>query len=82
MDLKDQPEMMRVGEAASFLRIGRNRAYEETARFLSSGGACGLPCIRIGRSVRVPRSALGRWIDEQLGLVSDGLGQRVDSDAA
>lgn len=79
MELADLPEMLRVEEAAAFLRIGRNRAYEETARFLHTGGATGLPCIRIGRSVRVPRHALAAWVADQL----DAQGQREgDTDAA
>jgi hypothetical protein len=82
MDLNDLPELMRVDEAAAFLRIGRNRAYEETARFLRTGGTVGLPCIRIGRSVRVPRHALRMWLDAQLGPVVAPGRVEGDSDAA
>jgi excisionase family DNA binding protein len=81
MDLADLPEMLRVEEAAAFLRIGRNRAYEETARFLHTGGATGLPCIRIGRSVRVPRHALAAWVAEQLDP-HDSERREGDTDAA
>ena len=82
MDLSDLPDMLRVDEAASFLRIGRNRAYEETARFLASGGNAGLPCIRIGRSVRIPRRALDQWVAAQLGPASNEHRHADDSDAA
>lgn len=82
MDRNDAPDMMRVEEAARFLRIGRNRAYEETARFLATSGAAGLPCIRIGRSIRVPRHALERWVEEQLGTVDADARRVGNSDAA
>jgi len=49
------------------LRISRSRAYEEVAAFLRTGGAEGLPSIRIGRCLRVPKRALVAWIDAQLG---------------
>ena len=82
MQFNDLPEMLRVEEAARFLRIGRNRAYEETARFLKTGGAKGLPCIRIGRSVRVPRHALGEWVAAQLDPTANTGRKESNSDAA
>ncbi len=41
------------------LRIGRTKVVA----MIGSGE---LPVIRIGRSVRVPRAALGRWIEERM----------------
>ena len=64
---EDLPEMLRVEEAAEVLRISRTRAYEEVSRYQNSAGGFGLPSIRIGRSLRVPKKALIRWIDEQIG---------------
>ena len=43
------------------------RAYDEVATFQRTGGAEGLPSIRIGRCLRVPKRALLAWIDAQLG---------------
>jgi hypothetical protein len=37
------------------------------AIFRHTGGASGIPSIRIGRCLRVPKSALLAWIDAQLG---------------
>jgi excisionase family DNA binding protein len=54
-----EPELLHLEEAARVLRIGRSRAYEMAAR----GELPGL--IRIGRSLRVSRRSLIRWIDEQ-----------------
>jgi excisionase family DNA binding protein len=67
MQIEELPEMLRVDEAAEVLRISRSRAYDEVNAFLRSGGAAGLPSIRIGRTVRVPKRALVAWIDAQLG---------------
>jgi hypothetical protein len=67
MDLDTLPDMLRVEEAAAVLRISRSRAYEEVAIFQHTGGAAGIPSIRIGRCLRVPKRALLAWIDAQLG---------------
>src|SRR5207302_11495007 len=50
--------VLTVEEAAAELRIGRRLAYELAARFEQSGGAEGLPVIRLGRCLRVPRARL------------------------
>lgn len=47
-----------VEEAATVLRIGRTLAYQEDARFEATDGAAGLPVVRVGRVLRVPRAAL------------------------
>ena len=67
MDIENLPDMLRVDEAAAVLRISRSRAYDEVAAFQRSHGAEGLPSIRIGRCLRVPKRALLAWIDAQLG---------------
>jgi excisionase family DNA binding protein len=71
MDINDLPDMLRVDEAADVLRISRSRAYEEVNRYLRTHGAEGLPAIRLGRSLRVPKWALLAWIDAQLGTAPD-----------
>jgi excisionase family DNA binding protein len=67
MELEQMPEMLRVDEAAAVLRISRSCAYDEIATFERTAGAEGLPAIRIGRCLRVPKRALLAWIDAQLG---------------
>ena len=47
----DLPEMVTVEEAAAFLRIGRNAAYESVKT-----GA--LRSVRLGRTIRIPKQAL------------------------
>jgi excisionase family DNA binding protein len=58
--------MLTVEEAAKVLRIGRSAAYAGVAQFEATNGRYGIPCMRIGRILRVPKRLLIRWI-EQLG---------------
>ena len=51
-------EWLKVPEVAAVLRIARSRAYE-----LVAGGE--IPSVRIGRSVRVNRQELDRWLEER-----------------
>jgi excisionase family DNA binding protein len=53
-----QPEFLKVPEVAKELRIARSRAYE-----LVANGT--IPAVKIGRSVRVSRRELERWLEEQ-----------------
>ncbi len=65
--LQELPEVLTVEEAASVLRIGRGAAYELARQWRVTGGREGLPVVRFGRSLRVPRAALLRLLD-----VTDG----------
>lgn len=65
MTIDELPEMLRVDEAARLLRIGRSAAYGAVSQFEDTGGREGIPCVRIGRTLRVPKRALLRWIDQQ-----------------
>ena len=51
-------EYLKVPEVAEELRIARSRAYE-----LVANGT--IPAVKIGRSVRVRRRELERWLEEQ-----------------
>ena len=52
------PDFLAVEEAALVLRIGRSCAYDQAREFMATDGESGLPVVRIGRLLRVPRSAL------------------------
>lgn len=56
----DLPDFLTVAEAAVVLRIGRTAAYDLAKRYERTGGAEGLPVVRIGRVLRVPRAHLER----------------------
>jgi len=53
-----EPLLLKAGEVAKLLGLGRSKVFA----MLAVGE---LPVIRIGRSVRVPRAALERWIAER-----------------
>ncbi|MDQ3303882.1 MAG: helix-turn-helix domain-containing protein [Actinomycetota bacterium] len=55
--MDERHEWMKVPEVAEELRIARSRAYE-----LVANGK--IPSVRIGRSVRVNRRELERWLEE------------------
>lgn len=60
MPLEELPEFLTIEEAAAVLRIGRTSAYLLAQQWRHSGGRSGLPVQRLGRLLRVPRSALER----------------------
>jgi excisionase family DNA binding protein len=55
---EQQHEWLKVREVAEVLRIARSRAYE-----LVANGE--IPAVKIGRSVRVSRKELDRWLEDQ-----------------
>ena len=63
VDVGDLPAVLSVGEAAAFLRIGRTAAYELARRYEATAGREGLPVVRLGRSLRVPRAGLARLLE-------------------
>lgn len=60
MLLEELPEFLTIEEAAAVLRIGRTSAYLLAQQWRRTGGRSGLPVQRLGRLLRVPRSALER----------------------
>lgn len=51
-------QLLTIDEAAQRLRIGRSLAYELARAYLSTGGIEGLPVLKLGSRMRVPRWAL------------------------
>ena len=63
MDMSDMlgvpsAPLLTVDEAAGVLRIGRSLAYQLARQYDTTGGVSGLPVIRLGGCLRVPRWAL------------------------
>jgi excisionase family DNA binding protein len=52
------PLLLKAPEVAKLLGLGRSKVFAMVA-------AGELPVIRIGRSVRIPRQALERWIRDE-----------------
>lgn len=61
-DSEDSAEVLTIGEAAMILRISRNAAYAAARQWRVTGGRIGIPCIEIGRTLRVPRADLDRML--------------------
>ena len=52
------PLLLTVKQAAELLQLGINRTY-------GLARAQTLPSIKVGNSIRIPRVALERWIEQQ-----------------
>ena len=55
-------EVLTIDEAAAILRISRNAAYAAAREWRATGGKTGIPCIEIGRTLRVHRAELERLL--------------------
>ena len=64
MSINELPDILTVEEAATVLRIGRTSAYELARQWEATGGKQGLPVVRFGRLLRVPRAALERLLTQ------------------
>ena len=56
------PDFLTVDEAARIVRIGRTTAYDIARVYEATAGADGLPVIRLGKQLRVPRCRLEDWL--------------------
>jgi hypothetical protein len=52
------PDFFTVVEAARVLRIGRTAAYEQSKVYRATEGAAGLPVVKMGTRLLVPRHQL------------------------
>ena len=55
-------EVLTIDETAAVLRISRNAAYAAAREWRATGGKTGIPCVEIGRTLRVPRAELERLL--------------------
>jgi excisionase family DNA binding protein len=58
----EAPDFLTIEEAAAVLRISRTAAYKLAHQYLRTNGREGLPVVRIGRNLRVPRYQLERML--------------------
>ena len=56
------PDFLTVEEAARIARIGRTTAYDIAREYETTAGARGLPVVRFGKQLRVPRYRLEDWL--------------------
>lgn len=61
--VRQASSFMTVQEAAQVLGIGEALAYRMANEFLNSGGASGIPCVRLGRRLLVSTRGLARLVD-------------------
>lgn len=59
-----ETEVLTIEEAATVLRISRNAAYALAREWRATDGRKGLPCVQLGRCLRVPRAALRQMLDD------------------
>jgi excisionase family DNA binding protein len=67
-------EVLTIEEAATVLRISRGAAYALARRWRETGGREGIPCLQLGRTLRVPRDALHEMLahPESAGAADEG----------
>ncbi len=70
------PLMLTVKDAARVLGIGRSHVYNLTKLYFASGGVEGLPVIRLGDLLRVPKAALHERVTT--GQIVQLIPKRVD----
>lgn len=56
------PDLLTVAETAAVLRCGLTFVYESIHRYLATGDRDEVPGRKVGRSLRVPRVGLERYI--------------------
>jgi hypothetical protein len=56
------PDLLTVMEAAGVLRVGRTTAYDQVGKYFDTDGADGMPCLRVGGQLRVPRVLFEEWL--------------------
>ena len=54
----DLPLLLTVEEAGRLLRVGRSHAYNQVTLYFASGGTEGIPALRLGGLLRIPKQAL------------------------
>jgi excisionase family DNA binding protein len=61
IDVRELPAVLTMGDIQRTMRVAKKTAYDPAHRD-------GFPAIRLGRTIRVPREAFLRWLDQQAGI--------------
>lgn len=56
-ELEQLPDVLKVAEFATFMRIDRGLAYEMVRQKI-------IPAVRLGRAIRIPKLAVQRMIED------------------
>ena len=62
----EPPAVLTVAEVRRVLRISRTKTYEQANAYLDTGGRNGIPCVRVGTSLRFPRLLLEQYIEQPI----------------
>jgi len=62
----EPPAVLTVAEVRRVLRISRTKTYEQANAYLETGGRHGIPCVRVGTSLRFPRLLLEQYIEQPI----------------
>ena len=65
--LDDLPPFLTVDQAGKVLQLVRSKTYELTVEWDRTGGKSGIPFVWFGNQKRIPRDALARLVEAQLG---------------
>jgi excisionase family DNA binding protein len=68
VEASEIPDLLTVTEAARVLRVGRTTAYRLVREYLATAGRDGIPVIKVGGQLRVPRALLEKLIGGVLQL--------------
>lgn len=56
--IRQAPDFLTVAQTAKVLQIGRSTAYDLVSRYRATHGAEGIPSVRVGGQLRIPRVRL------------------------
>jgi len=62
----EPPAVLTVAEVRRVLRISRTKTYEQANAYLDTHGENGIPCVRVGTSLRFPRLLLEQYIEQPI----------------
>ena len=65
--MAEPPRFLTGEQASKLLQLGRSKTYALTVEWERTTGKSGIPFVWFGNQKRVPRDALARVVEAQLG---------------